>query len=128
MNLPIATDCLVADDMQTHHGGCVGHTHLFGHIADAVDSAIPYDILYIDVVANERLAVVVDVDDTYQSVTVLSEIVNKGGVLPKGEIGIVGIILGRLVVAKEQDDTVAYQFFEFCASTDIGFFCEHTFK
>ena len=53
----------------------VAYAYLLGQVFHAIHAAIPYDILYADVIADERFLVVVYVNDTYQSVSLLSEVI-----------------------------------------------------
>ena len=55
--------------------GRLGDAHLGGEVADGGREAHPYDVLHVDVVAEEPLLVVVNVDDAYEAVALLAEIV-----------------------------------------------------
>lgn len=72
----------------------MGHTHLGGHVAHTVNRTVPHDVLNINVVTHKRLAVVVDVDDTHETVTLLSEKIKEGGVLPERVISVRRIVGG----------------------------------
>ena len=85
---------VVGDGAQRAHGSRVVYANLLGHVVHTVDGSIPYNVIDGDVVTDEGLNVVVDVDDTYQSVTVLTEIITEGGVLTEGVIAVVGEIGG----------------------------------
>ena len=105
MNLAVLLLGLVADYLQLFHGSRTVDTHLSSQIAHAVNTSIPYDVLDIDIITDKHLLILVDVDDTYQSVSPLSEIVQERGILTEGVIPVVGIVAWRLVVAEKNDDT-----------------------
>ena len=117
---------LVAEFLQVAHRSAVGYTHLGGHVAHTVHTAVPYDVFYVDVVADEGLLILVDVDHAHQAVALLTEVVEKRGVLAEGVIGVGGVVARRLVVAEEQNDAVAHEFFQAGAAVDIGLFAEHS--
>ena len=92
---------LVTDGLQLLHRRRVGHAHLGGHVGHTVDRAIPHDVLDIDIIPDQGLHVVVDVDDAYQAIALLTEVVEERRVLTERIISVVGIIAWRLIVAKE---------------------------
>ena len=85
---------LVAERLQRSHGLGLAHAHLLGQMCHAVHRAIPYDVFDVDVIAEKPLLVIVDVDDTHQSVPVLSEEVEETRVLAEGRVTVIGIIGG----------------------------------
>ena len=89
---------LVAEFLQVAHRSAVGYTHLG----------------------------LVDVNHAHQAVALLTEVVEKRGVLAEGVIGVGGVVARRLVVAEEQNDAVAHEFFQAGAAVDIGLFAEHS--
>ena len=68
---------LAHDIAQLLHRGGLHDAHLCGQVAHAGHKAHPYNILNVNIVANEQVAVVVYVDDTHQTVAMLSEVVKK---------------------------------------------------
>ena len=125
MNLPLLPERLVADYLQLLHRSRQLHAHLVGHIPDGVHRTEPHDILYIDVVAHQRLRTVVDVNHTHQSVALLSEIVQERRVLPEGIVRIARIVTGSLIVAEEQYDAALHALPQFLTALYIDFFFEH---
>ena len=77
MYLATLSNGLVDEFLQLCHGSRVGHATLCCHVGHAVHGAEPYDILYVNVVADEPLLVLVGVDYTNQTFAVLSEIVQE---------------------------------------------------
>ena len=67
----------VAQHLQVCHRRSALDAHLSCHVGYAVDRAIPYDVFYVDVVAYEHVAVVVNVYDADQSVALLSEVIEE---------------------------------------------------
>ena len=116
---------LVADGLQLSHRCRVGNTHLRCHVGHALNGTIPDDVFDVDVIADEAFAVVVDVDDAYQSVALLTEVIEERRVLTERIIGIIWIVIGRLVIAKQHDDTLAHKPFQLVTALQIGFLAEH---
>ena len=92
MYLALKPQGIVAYCLQTPHRSAVAYPHLCRHVVDAVDRAVPDDVLYRDVITDECLDVVVDVDDAHEPVPVLSEIIQERGVLPEGAVAVVRVV------------------------------------
>ena len=120
--------CIVADGLQRLHGSRTADAHLFGKVLYTGYRAIPHDILDVDIVADEHLGALVDVDDTYQSVALLSEVIQERGVLAERIVPIVGIVGGRLVVTKQKNDAVFHHLLQFVAAAYVRFFAKHLCK
>ena len=112
--------------LECAHGCAVGYAHLSCHVGHTVDRTIPHDILDVDVVAYKDFLVVVNVDDAYQAIAHLTKVVQERRVLTEGVVCVVGVVAGRLVVAKEQHDAAFHHFLEFGAATYISFFSKHS--
>ena len=96
---------LVADHLKLFHGSGTMDAHLSSQVAHTVNTAIPHDILNVDVIANQHLSAFVNVDNAHQSISPLPEIVQERGILTEGIIPVVGIVAWRLIVTEEDDDT-----------------------
>ena len=125
MYFAFAADGCVAEGFEMLHRGRVLHANLFGHVLDAVYRAKPNDVFYIDVVANQGFGVVVNVDDAHQSVSVLSEIIQKRRVLAERMITIKGSVGRRFVVAKQDDKALTHFFFQLGAASYVSLLVEH---
>ena len=66
---------IVADGLQRLHRRRVLHADLLCHVVYTFYRAIPYDIVDTDVVADECLNVIIHVNDTHESFTVLTEMI-----------------------------------------------------
>ena len=99
--------------------------HLCSKVADGGRKAHPYDVLHVDVIAEEPFFVVINIDDSHQTVTVLPEVIQERRVLTHGRIAVGWIVAGRLIIAEEHDDTLANQLFQFGTTPNIGIFIEH---
>ena len=71
----------IYDFLQILHRGGLGDAHLCSEIADAGRVAHPYDILHVDIIAEEPFLVVVDINHTYESIAVLTEVVQERRIL-----------------------------------------------
>ena len=118
---------IVADGLESLHGRCILHADALSHIVHAVNTAIPHNVFNIDVVANKRLDVVVDVDDTYKSVTVQSEIIQERRVLTERIIAIGREITRRLVIAKQYDNATLYKLLKLGAAVHVGSLVKHNY-
>ena len=116
---------LVADGLQLCHRSRLRHTHLGSHVGHALHRAVPNDVLDVDVVADEAFTVVVDVDDAHQSVALLSEVIQERRVLTERVVGVVGVVVGRLVVAEEHHYALADELLELIAALYVSFFAKH---
>ena len=116
---------IVADGLQLGHRSRLCHAHLGSHVGHALHRAVPHDVLDVDVVADEAFAVVVDVDDAHQSVALLSEVIQERRVLTERVVGVVGIVVGRLVVAEEHHYALADELLELIAALYVSFFAKH---
>ena len=77
MNLAVCAQCFIADELQMLHGQCFIGTTLLCHIVHAMNRAIPNDVLNVDIVTNQDVAVVINVDNAYQSITLQTEIIEE---------------------------------------------------
>ena len=77
MHLPVLLHCIAADSLQLLHRCGVCHATHASHVFHAVHTAVPNDVVDIDVVSNERLHVIVHIDDSYESVSLQSEIIQE---------------------------------------------------
>ena len=111
VNLAFLLQGLVAGTLQRAHRCSVLHAHLCREVMHAVHAAIPYDVFDVDVVAEDCLTVVVDVDHSDESVSVLSEIIQERRVLSERIIAIARIVAWRLVVSEKYDYSVLYKTF-----------------
>ena len=102
---------LVTDVFQFFHWRRVSDAYFCGEFSHAVNGSVPYDVLYVDVVADKHLAVVVNIDNSYEAISMLSEIIEKRRVLTEWIVSVVWIVHRRLVVAEEQDDAAFDEFF-----------------
>ena len=89
VNLALLRHGIVADGLQALHRSGVVDAHLLCEVVNALHAAIPYDVLNVNIVTYQGLYVVVNVDDTHKSVTLLSEIIKEGRVLTEWVITIV---------------------------------------
>ena len=110
------------------HGGSLRHTHLSSQVGYRWCEAHPYNVFHVNVVTEQPLFVVVDVNHTYQSITMLSEVIQERGVLSHRCIAVGGIVARCIVVAKQHDNTFAHYFFQFGTSPDIRIFAKHLSK
>ena len=92
---------------------------------NAVYAAIPHNIFNVDIVAHQRLDIVVDIDNTYQTIAVLSEIVEKRRVLTKRIITVIRKIARRLVVSEEDNNAAFHTFFKLSAAVYVRLFVKH---
>ena len=92
MNLALLRHGIIADSLQRFHRCRVVDTNLFCQVVYAFHAAIPYDIFYIYIVTDQCLDVVVNIYYTYQTLTLLSEIVQECRVLAEWIISVVGEI------------------------------------
>ena len=77
MNRRVCCLGTTTDSTQLLHRGRLGDPYLCGEVGYRRGEAHPYDILYVDIIAEEHFLVVVDVDHTHQTVTMLAEIVEE---------------------------------------------------
>ena len=127
VNLALQAHGLVADGAEGRHRSRVADAHLSSKIGHAVHRAIPHDVFDVDVVAYEGFRVVVHVNHAHQPVALLSEVIEERRVLTKWIVGVVGIVVGRFVVAEQHDDAVSHELLQFVAAVGICFFTEHAF-
>ena len=118
---------IVADGLEALHGRSILHADALSHIVHTVNTAIPHNVFYVDVVANKRLDVVVDVDDTYKSVTVKSEIIQERRVLTERIIAIGWEITRRLVIAKQYYNATLYKLLKLGAAVHVGCLVKHNY-
>ena len=104
---------------QLCHGGAVGHAGFLGKVVDGGHEACPNDVLDVDIVADEPLAVGVDVDDANQPFAVLGEVVEERAVLTV-LVAVGGIVAGGFVVAEDDDKAAADLLLEHLTALDVG--------
>ena len=75
-------DSLVANGLQLLHGSRLCNANFCSKVGYRWCKAHPYDILNVDVIAEQHLYVVVDVNDTHKTVAVLTKIVKERRILP----------------------------------------------
>ena len=119
---------LVACVFQRTHRCRVLHAYLCGEVVNAVHAAIPYDVLDVDIVAEDSLTVVVYVDDSYESVSVQTEIIQERRVLSERIITVARVVTGRLVVAENNYYAVVHKTSEPCPAVYVGLFVKHILK
>ena len=91
---------------QRRHGPRLRHPNLGREIRYRRLRAPPDDILNRKVIAIERLGTAVGVDNTRQGGQALSEKVEERRILTE-VVGVAGIVHGRLVIARQQDQSAA---------------------
>ena len=116
---------LTAKLAQGRHRSRLRNAHAGGHLANAVNRTIPNYVFYVNVVAEEKLAVVVYVDNSHEARLSQSEIVEERRVLAEGAIGVRGIVTWRLVVAEKDYYTAADKALQLVAAAQICLFAEH---
>ena len=89
MYLALLRHGIIADRLQRFHRCRIVDTNLFCQVVYAFHAAIPYDIFNIYVVTDQCLDVVVNVDYTYQTIALLSEIIEESRVLTEWIVSIV---------------------------------------
>ena len=77
MDAALLTHGVVADGLQRLHRRRVLHTDLHCHVVYTFYRTIPYDIVDTDVVADECLNIIIHINDTHESVTVQTEIIQE---------------------------------------------------
>ena len=104
----------------------VGYADFCCEVTDGWYEAIPDDIVDVDVVAEERFGIVVNIDDTDECLPCLTEVVEEGGVLTEA-VCVCRIVAGAVVVAEEDDESAADFCLEFVAARDVNFLAENHF-
>ena len=107
------------------HRSSLADTNLSGEVSHRGGIAHPYNVLDIDIVTEKDLLVIIDVDNAYQSVAMLSEIVKERRVLTHRGIGIGWIIGWRLIVAEQDDNAVTNKFLQFRTALYVCFLIKH---
>ena len=90
MNLTMQAHSIVADSFKAFHRSRIAHSDLFCHIVNTVHRTIPHDIVNVDIVADEGLDVVVNINHTYETVALLTEIIEERRILTERIICVVG--------------------------------------
>ena len=93
---------LVDQFLQVAHWSGIFHTAFIGHVAYTVYRTIPHNVFNIDVVTDQIFVVVVYINDSGQTVTMLSEIIQKAAVLSEF-INICRIIIWSVIVTENKD-------------------------
>ena len=93
---------------KSFHRGCLANANFLGQVADRWRKAHPNNIFYIDIVAKHPLFIIVNIDNTYQPIPMLSKIVKECRILTHGGIRVGGIIIGCLIITKEYNNAFAY--------------------
>ena len=97
---------LLHECLEICHRAGVFHSHFFGKVLHGWYETCPDDVLDVDVVAKEVFLVIVDVDDSHQPVTVLSEVIEERTVLTE-LVCVCRIVCRRIVVAEKQQESTA---------------------
>ena len=79
---------LAAKLAQGRHRSRLRNAHAGGHLSHAVNRTIPNDVLYVDVVAIEHLAIAVNINHSHKPRLLQPEVVEERGVLTEGVVGI----------------------------------------
>ena len=99
------------------HGGCLFvQSGLRAHPDDVVDGQL---------VAEDNLAVLVDVYHGIQPGKIQAEIIEERGILPVAE-GIVLVVQSLFVIAQEQQQPLPDGFLQPGPALHVGFFCKHS--
>ena len=93
MNLPSLSLSLFHQLCQLAHGGAVSHAALGGQVSHAVHLSEPYDVLDVDVVADEVFLAFIGINHAYQAFAVLAEIIQEATVLTE-LVNVGGIVHG----------------------------------
>ena len=125
MNLPSLCQSFGTDALQGLHGGGIGHTHLLGHHLYALHTAIPHNVFNVDIVTDERLCIVVHINDPYESVSLLPEIVEKTRVLAERIIAVGREIAWRLIITENKYNAAVNKLFKLLAARYISFRFKH---
>ena len=72
-----------------------------------------------------RHLVILHVNDTHESFTILTEIIQERRILAERMVSVAGIVGRRIIVAEEDNHTALHKLFEFSTTTDISFFAIH---
>ena len=75
-------DSLVANGLQLLHGSRLRNAHFGCEVGYGWCEPHPYDILNVDVIAEQQLCVAVDINDTHKTIAVLTKIVKERRILP----------------------------------------------
>ena len=92
MDLTMQPHSVVADSLEALHRSGVAHSDLLSHVVNTVHATVPHDVVDIDVVADECLNVVVNINHAYETVALLTEIIEEGGILTERIICVVRIV------------------------------------
>ena len=101
----------------------MSHAALGGQVSHAVHLSEPYDVLDVDVVADEVFLSLVGINYTHQSFAVLAEIIQEATVLTE-LVNVGGIVHGRVVVAHEENESTSDAFAKRFASVYVGLLAE----
>ena len=121
MNVLTATACLVEIDLQFAHGPGVADATNGSTLVKRRNGARPDDVVDGEFVAEDNLAVFIDIDDSGQAGIVEAEEVEERRVLAEA-IGVVGIVHANFMIAKEEHEATAHVLLQTGAAPDIGFF------
>ena len=77
MYLFMFTKSIVTDRFQPFHVCSIGYSDSFSHVFYRVNTTVPNDVINVNIITNERFCVVVNVDYTNKSVTLLSEVIKE---------------------------------------------------
>ncbi len=110
--------------LETGEGSRVGYAYLRGHICYTVYTAVPDDVVYVDIVAEQILLVIVDIDDADESVALQAKVVEECAVLTE-VVDIAGVVGGAIVVARQKDEATAHKLLQGLAALSISLFIKH---
>ena len=89
MNLALLRHGIVADGLESLHWRRVVNTHLLCEVVYAIYASIPNDIHQVDVVTNQGFDVVIYINYTNQTLSLLSEVIQESRVLTEWVISVV---------------------------------------
>ena len=104
---------------------CTVYSHLCGHVGHTLYAAIPYDVVNVNIIAEQVFHALVSINHTGQTLALLAEKIEERTVLPH-PVGI-GRVIGRaFVVTQQHYQAVAHLIPQRLAPHYISFFTKHT--
>ena len=114
---------LIEVDLQGIHRTGVRDAVGGGTLVQGGHGAGPYDVVDGQFVAEDHLAVLVDIDERCEVRVIDAEEIEERAVLTE-PIRIIGVVHAYLGIAEEEQQTTAEVFFQLCAAAQVGFFTE----
>ena len=108
-------------------GRALLHSCCRGHVANAVDGAVPNDVVDVNIVAKEVFGIIVNVDYSGEAVALCTEEIEEAAILAEG-VAVVGIVSRALVVAQDDDESAAHLVGQGLAAHDVNIFAKHKAK